>query len=395
MLDNLDIAEALAKKMLPKGIYDHIAGGAGEEITLNANREAYSRINFLPRVLNDVSNVDMQTNLLGLNVSNPIIVAPMSYHGLVNEEKEFATARACAQSGSLMIVSMMSNVALEPLAKVREGKFWLQIHLHKNRSITEQLIKRAEKAQYKAIVITVDIPLKGNRKRDLQNKFSFPANCIPANFTNEHNQVNDEALTFNPCATWEDIRWIKTVTHLPIILKGIMHPADALLAIKYKVGGIIVSNHGGRQLDSALACIEALPEIVKVIANKIPILIDGGIRNGNDIAKAIALGTQAVLIGRPILWGLAVGGETGVIEIINCLKKELGNTMRLLGYSSLTALRVEGNTVVVLPKTHDVTIELLIKQLNELSLEVSQLKNIIRNNSDKGSPYNTGLFPKL
>ena len=348
----LDKFELMAKQVLPKAIYDHIAGGAGDEGALHRNRQVYLDTILIPRILDDTSVVDVSAEILGVQCKAPIIIAPTSFHGLVSEEKEIGTALAAKNSDCIMIVSMMANTTLEDIAQTGNSLLWFQLHVHTEHSITEQLIKRAEKSGYKAIVVTVDIPQMGIRYRDIENEFKLPTHCVPANFKNPNSGTIDLAGTnFNPTATWDDVKWLKSVTTLPLLLKGVMHPEDAEKAVEHGVDSIIVSNHGGRQFDSAPSSIEVLPQISAIVKNQIPILIDGGIRSGSDILKAIILGADAVLIGRPILWGLAVGGKQGAQRVLDCLKQELLLAMRLVGCHSLSEVKNNRSSLVLSNRT--------------------------------------------
>jgi 4-hydroxymandelate oxidase len=347
--------EEEAKKILPPPIFDHIAGGASNEETLQRNLKAYSDVALVPRVLRKVKEVDASTEILGLKLRIPVVIAPMAFHQLCNPTKEIGTAKAAEEAGCAMVVSIASSTSLEEIASNTTAPLWFQLHIHPERAVMEQLIRRAETAGYKALVITVDIPQAGKKLRDIKNEFKLPENCLPMNFVEytgtvikdiDKFNINFSGLKFNPSATWEDIQWIKSLTKLPIILKGIMHPADALEALKQDVNGIIVSNHGGRQLDSSAATIEVLPSIINVIKRKIPILVDGGIRSGTDIFKAIALGADAILIGRPILWGLAVAGKNGVLQVMACLAEELQLNMQLTGCCSISEIRKQGASMI-------------------------------------------------
>lgn len=342
----IDKFEQEAQNILPPEIYDHIAGGAGNENTLRRNHQIYSEAVLIPRVLNGIVELNTEIELFGVKSKTPVLIAPTAFQTLINPEGEIATAKAAEKSGSIMVVSMMSGFTLEKIASVTSASLWFQLHIHTDFSITQNLIIRAEKARYKAIVITVDIPVMATRPRDIKNQFKIPEKCTPANLITDNGRINLSATEFNPCCSWEDIKKIKLITKLPVILKGIMRPSDAVKAIDFGVDGIIISNHGGRQLDGAAATLEVLPEIAKAIQGKIPLLIDGGIQYGSDVIKAIALGASAILMGRPILWGLAVNGQKGVEEVMNCLIEELSISMRLVGCNSVNDIKKEGHSLV-------------------------------------------------
>jgi len=354
-LINLNDYQLAAKQKLSQGIFDYIQSGADDEITKEENRLAFSRIWLLPRVLVNVSDITTNTDVLGIGINPPIIIAPTAFHGLAHPDAEIATAKAAENSNTLMIVSTMANTSLEDIKK-HVQKAWFQLYPYKNRSITKELVQRAERAGYLAIVLTADCPIMGNRENDKRNHFKLPKNCIAANFPSQLNDVSfktDESTVavytdnnFDNQFTWSDIEWLKSITKLPIILKGVLHPDDAELAIKYGVSAIIVSNHGGRQVDTTPSGIEILPKIANKVQKKIPILVDGGIRRGTDIIKALALGANAVLIGRPILWGLCVNGQEGVESILKILKKELVMNMALCGHPSISSICSAGDTVI-------------------------------------------------
>lgn len=344
----ISILEEKAKKKLTTEVYDHIAGGSGDEITLKRNHDIYMETALITRVLKgDVSPIT-SINVLGIDSKVPILIAPMAFHTLVSPEGEVATARAAQKAGCIMIVSMMSGITLEKISQSSTTPLWFQLHIHKEFRFTEQLIKRAENSGYKGIVITVDVPQKVKNSRDIKNHFNILEKCTPANFSEKKikgSSIIWEGTEFNSATSWEDILRIRSITKLPIILKGIMHPSDALKAVDAGIDAIVVSNHGGRQLDGAAATLEVLPEIAKAVGNRVSILIDGGIQSGSDIVKAISLGADAVLIGRPILWGLAVGGEQGVGQVIECISEEMALTMRLIGCNTIADIKNNNPTL--------------------------------------------------
>lgn len=352
---NLNHFEVKAKSVLSEMIYDYYASGACDEISIKNNRDAYDSIHLIPRILNDVSSRNLSTSILGQSISLPILIAPTSFHGMATTDAEVATARAAKATDTIMIVSTMSNTALEEVAAECTNKLWFQLYILNDRSATFDLVQRAEHAGYLALVLTVDSQVLGIRDKDLKNKFELPPHLEVKNLTtNEQFKQNISSLKINSTSqglfdktlSWKDIEWLRSITKLPIILKGILHKNDAHIALSNEINGIIVSNHGGRQLDTVIPPITALPKIAETISGKIPILIDSGIRRGTDIIKAIALGADAVLIGRPIIWGLAIDGTNGAIAVLNILKNEFDTAMALCGFSSIAELKEHGKEIL-------------------------------------------------
>lgn len=348
--------ENAAKEKLPQLVYDFFAGGSGDELTLYDNRWAFDQIKFRFRVLSSEEECDLSVNILDQDLSMPIFCAPIGFQGMVHTEGEVGTVKAANKQGISVITSTMSNSTLEEAAAVSKRPLWFQLYVYKDRIITESLVERAEQANYQALVITVDTPTTGQRERDLRNHFTLPPGLTVKNFEQYglHDLGKNKAALmeysrrlFDKSLSWSDIKWIKSITKLPIILKGIVHPDDARKAIDHGVDGLVVSNHGGRQLDSSIATIQALPEISDVVNGRIPLLIDGGIRRSTDIIKAIALGADAVLIGRPIIWGLAVNGQQGVERVLEMFRKELTMSMTLFGFSSINEIKKNGKNYLV------------------------------------------------
>lgn len=334
--------EALAREKLPQMVYDYFASGAEDEITVQDNRAAYSRIRLKYRVMVDVSRRNLSTTVLGQQISMPLIIAPTAFQCLAHPEGEVATARAAGAAGTIMILSTLSNSSVEDVAKAGNGSVWFQLYIYKDRGVTASLVQRVRTAGCKAIVLTVDAPILGRRERDIRNRFELPSNLtvknlMPSGLEKFPTGSEGSGLAayiesvIDPALTWKDVDWLCSITDLPVLIKGLVHPEDALRALEHGASGIIVSNHGGRQLDTSLPSIEALPEIVDAIAGRIDVLIDGGVRRGTDILKAIALGAKAVSIGRPVLWGLAVEGEPGVLHVLSLLRNELDVAMALCG----------------------------------------------------------------
>lgn len=341
---NLFEYESLAPQYLSQMALDYYASGAWDEITLRDNRAAYERYKLRPRMLIDVSQRNLTTKILGQSIQMPILIAPMAFQCLAHPEGELATAKVAAKLGTIMVLSTFSTKKLEDvaLASNLQKKLWFQLYVHRDRQLTRALVERAEAAGYQALCLTVDAPILGQRERDRRNKFTLPSDMELANLTAMANleipQTEDESGLFayfanqlDPALTWEDIEWLQSLTSLPVVVKGILRGDDAIRAVEHGAKGIIVSNHGGRQLDGAIATIDALSEVVAAVGNQVDVLIDGGIRRGTDILKALALGAKAVLIGRPILWGLAVDGEAGVRHLLELLRDELDVAMALSG----------------------------------------------------------------
>jgi 4-hydroxymandelate oxidase len=308
---------------------DFFAGGAGDERTLRANEIAFDRIRIVPRVLRATGDRDLRTALFGTEVAAPILVAPTAFHRLAHPDGEVATARGAADAGTLMVVSMAATVPVEEIAAT-DCPLWFQLYPQPDAAFTTSVVRRAEAAGVKAFVVTVDSPVFVHRPRDVRNGFlDLPAGMVCENMRDDSGRVRDIAM--DATLGWDVVDRLRGVTGLPIVLKGILHPADAELAVEHGVAGVIVSNHGGRQLDGVIASIDALPAIVKAVGGRLPILLDGGVRRGVDALAALALGATAVLVGRPVVWGLAAGGAAGVREVLDVLKAELDTALALAG----------------------------------------------------------------
>jgi len=335
---NLNDYQRLAQTLIEPAAWDYIMGGSDDEVTLRANRSAFEQIKLRPRMLVNGSDCDLHTTVLGTPVSMPILVAPAGYQCLAHPDGECATAQGAGMARTLMAASTFSTRSLEDIAQVASGPLWFQLYLYHNLELSAAVVQRAEAAGYRAIVLTVDLPVLGNREKDVRNKFVLPSHMRLANFLDEQHEPEQNSISIPFAPTWETLDWLKTLTSLPIIAKGILTAEDALLALERGVSGIIVSNHGGRQLDTALASIEALPEIVDVVAGRCEVYLDSGIRRGTDVLKALALGARAVLIGCPIFWGLAVNGAEGVQDVLEILRAELERAMVLSGHFSLETI---------------------------------------------------------
>ncbi len=320
--------EMLAQAHMEPSAWNYYQSGSDDEVTMRANRAAFERIRLRPRILVDVSTCDMRTIVLDTPVSMPILIAPTAFHSLAYLTGECATAQGAGRSGTLMVVSSSSTRSLEDIAREASGPLWFQLYVHDRKS-AEELVHRATKAGYRALVVTVDSPRWGRKERSIRSGFRLPQK---ANF------INAEATADVIPLTWESLAWLRSLTPLPLVLKGILTAEDAALAVEHGVDGIIVSNHGGRQLDTAIASIEALPEVVEAVNGGCEVYLDGGIRRGTDILKALALGARAVLVGRPILWGLAANGADGVSHVLELLRTELEAAMALSGHPTLESL---------------------------------------------------------
>jgi 4-hydroxymandelate oxidase len=334
--------ELLAKARMDPASWDFYAGGSDDEMTLRANQADFARIRLRPRVLVDVSHCDTSTSVLGLPVPMPLLVAPTSMHCLAHPEGECTTAQGAGAAGALMIASTDATRPLEEIAQAGSGPLWFQLYMYGSQEIARGLVRRAEATGYQAIVLTVDFPVMGNRERSKRHGVPMPPPpLVEANFVG----MAPESLKIVPM-TWETVTWLRSLTSLPILLKGILTAEDARLAVEHGVSGIIVSNHGGRQLDGVVTSIEALPEVVDAVAGHCEVYLDGGIRRGTDILKALALGARAVLVGRPILWGLAVDGAAGVQRVLSILHAELERAMKLAGCPTIASIN---RTLVKLP----------------------------------------------
>ena len=334
----IDDLENEARALLPQLVYDYYAGGAGDEWTLRENRRAFDRWVLRPRFLVDSSNVDLRTTVLGQAIDFPVMVAPTAFHRLAHTDGEPATARGTASAGTLMVVSTISTTSMEDVAAAVDSPKWFQLYMHKDRELTAELVKRALARGYSAIVLTVDTPKLGRRLRDERNSFTLPPGIGLANLEgiplpNEpgSNLFRYFADQLDIAITWETVAWLQEMATVPLLLKGILTGEDAGLAVDAGVQGIVVSNHGGRQLDGAPATLDVLPEIVEAVGGRAEVYLDGGVRRGTDVLKALGLGARAVLVGRPVLWGLATGGEEGVREVLSMLKAELELAMTLAG----------------------------------------------------------------
>jgi isopentenyl diphosphate isomerase/L-lactate dehydrogenase-like FMN-dependent dehydrogenase len=347
--------EALARSRMEPSAYDYFAGGAGDERTVAENRNAFDRLALRPRVLVDVSAIDPAVHLFGRSLSFPVLLAPTALNRLGHPEGEVAAARAAGAAGTAMVLSTTASSTIEEVAAAATGPLWFQLYVYRDRSVTYDLVRRAEASGYEALVLTVDMPRMGRRERDLRNRFALPPDVSirnleaagrpdAARWAADSSFLEYVHTLLDRTLTWESIGWLKSITKLPILIKGVLVGDDAARAIESGADGIVVSNHGGRQLDGAVATIEALPDVAARAGGRVPVLLDGGIRRGTDVVKALALGAAAVLIGRPYLWGLAAAGEAGVRRVLDLLRDELELALALCGCRTVSAV---GRSLVV------------------------------------------------
>jgi 4-hydroxymandelate oxidase len=363
-LINLAELEELVEKSLDKTTlapphFDYYRGGAADELTLKRNCQAFAEISIWPRMLVDISKRDMSLSIAGQQIDMPIVIAPTAFQALAHSQGELATAAAAKKLNTIMTLSTLSNHDIEEVAKAG-NHLWYQLYVYKDRAITKDLVARAEANNYKALVVTVDSPLLGRRERDIRNQFTLPPGLRAANLEkfalgNINKNKNDNqdsdlasyiASLYDTSLTWKDLEWIISLTKLPVLVKGVLRGDDAIKTVAAGAKGIIVSNHGGRQLDTTISTIEALPGIIAALEKgngsnshrEVEVLLDGGVRRGTDILKALAMGAKAVMIGRPVLWGLALSGQSGVEAVLNLLKSEFDLAMALSGCGNLAAI---------------------------------------------------------
>jgi L-lactate dehydrogenase (cytochrome)/(S)-mandelate dehydrogenase len=359
----------MAQRVLPKPVFDFTDGGAEDEVTLRRNESDFQRYSLLPRPLNGPGTPDLAIDLLGHRLSMPVMIGPTGLAGLMWPQGEAAAARAAAAAGTAYCLSHGSVCRLEDLPRIGTAPRWMQVFLYRDRSFTAELADRAAAARYDALVLTIDNQVLGNRERDIRNGFAIPpkfplldilamAGKLPwllrmrqelprisfGNYVREGEAIDVGSLAkrmsalLDPAMAWRDVDWLRGIWKGPLILKGILHPQEAREALQRGVDAVIVSNHGGRQLDGAASGIAALPAIVDAVDGRIPVLVDGGIRRGADVVKALALGAACCLIARPQLWGLAVAGEAGVSHALEILRRETARAMALMGAANIAAL---------------------------------------------------------
>lgn len=345
---NLAEFESAAATRLPRMVFDYYAGGAGDEVTLRTARAAWDAIQIRYRVLRDVSSRTLTTTVLGDALAFPLMVAPMAFQRLAHADGELATARAAAAAGVGMILSTLATTSIEDVRAAAAGPLWFQLYIYRDRGASRALVERAERAGCTALVLTVDSPLLGRRERDVRNAFRVTDDFTVPNLTGDPRAAlaaagahgGGSALArfvethWDSSISWRDVEWLRSVTRLPVLVKGIVRGDDAALALEHGAAGVIVSNHGGRQLDTSVASARALPEVADAMDGRGALLVDGGIRRGTDVIKALALGAHAVLLGRSVLWGLAIGGQRGVAQVLELLRAETDLALALAGCRS-------------------------------------------------------------
>ncbi|MFZ1219968.1 MAG: alpha-hydroxy acid oxidase [Chthoniobacterales bacterium] len=352
LLLNVAEYERAACESLPADVRDYFAGGALDEFTLKENVASWRRLPLYYRVLAGVGARQLETTVLGQKISMPICVAPTAFHRLACEEGEIATARAAKAAGTLFILSSLSNTPMEDVFAQAGSPRWFQLYVYKDRDVTRALVQRAEAAGAEAIVLTVDAPGLGTRERDMRNRFTLPAGLAVANLAPLGKGTMPEAnVTLDPISGsglaayvrdnfksdlgFDDLDWLGGCTRLPVVVKGVCRADDAQRCVEHGAKAIVVSNHGGRQLDAAPATCEVLPHVAEAVGDRCEVYVDGGIRRGSDVLKAIALGARAVLVGRPVLWGLCVDGQAGATQVLDILRRELDEAMLLCGCTRL------------------------------------------------------------
>lgn len=341
--------ELHAHTQLDDNAWAYFSGGAADEISLRANRTAWDALSLWPRVLRPLAGGHTRVPLLGRTLAHPILLAPVAFQRMAHPDGELAMAYAAAALGAGVVLSTQASVSVESVAQAvlpdpGRGPLWFQLYLQPDRGFTQALVQRAEAAGYEALVLTVDAPTSGVRDRERRAGFRLPSGVGPVNLAGLQTPASpplspgqsalfDGLLHHAP--TWDDIAWLQSITRLPVLLKGVLHPADARQAVSVGAAGLIVSNHGGRTLDTAPATATALPRVVQAVGGAVPVLVDGGIRRGTDVLKAMALGASAVLVGRPAVWGLANAGAAGVAHVLRLLRDELEVAMALTGCATL------------------------------------------------------------
>ena len=363
---------AKAQRQLPGPVFDFADGGAEDEWTLRRNESAFQDVSLLPRPLSGAKERDLSLSLFGQHISMPVMIGPTGLAGLMWPQGEIAAARAAATMGTVYCLSHGSVCRLEDVPRIGPAPRWMQVFIYRDRSFTEELANRAAAAGYDALILTIDNQMLGNRERDIRNGFTIPPKfklldllamagklswllrmrpelqrITFGNYVRAHETIDIGSLAkrmaelLDPAMSWADVEWLRKVWKGPLIIKGILHPDEAAKAVAHGVDGIIVSNHGGRQLDGATSSIEALPAVVNAVAGLVPVLLDGGIRRGSDVVKALCLGATCCLVARPQLWGLAIGGEQGVAHMLDILRREIDRSMALMGATCLDDLTLE------------------------------------------------------
>jgi 4-hydroxymandelate oxidase len=343
---SLSDLEAIAHRRMQPMAWEYVEGAAADELSLRWNREAYDHLRLNPRVLRDVGTVDTRVSVLGLELAHPILLAPTALHKLAHPEGELATARGAEAGEALMTLSTLASTTLEDVARATRGPLWFQLYVQKDKGYTAELVQRAEAAGYRALVITVDTPVDGARYRQQRAKFHLPEGVEMANLaglaTASGKKLDTEHGAFTNILpqrlTWKDVEWLQSLTKLPVLAKGVLNADDAVLAKKQGLAGVLVSNHGARNLDTVPASIDALPRITDAVGSDMTVLVDGGVRRGTDVLKALALGARAVLVGRPIFHGLSAAGAEGVTRMLAILRREFEMALALTGRARVAEL---------------------------------------------------------
>ncbi len=340
--------EALARERMDDAAWAWLQGGAADELSLRDNLEAFARLKLQPRILADMAGAHTRLELFGQAYAHPIFLAPVAFQQLAHPEGELATVQAASAMQAGMVVSTQASIALEDLARAAQGPLWFQLYIQPDREFTAALVRRAEEAGYRALVVTVDATVSGARNREQRSGFTLPPGVSTANLQGMRGlppqtaRAGESPLLASALVaaapTWADIAWLRSLTRLPILLKGVLAPDDARRAADEGMAGVIVSNHGGRVLDTVPASVDALPTVARAVGDRMPVLLDGGIRRGTDVLKALALGASAVLVGRPFMHGLAAAGALGVVHVLHILRTELEMGMALCGRRTLAEL---------------------------------------------------------
>ena len=341
--------EEAARRVLDRKLFDYVSGGARDEVTLRANEAGFARLGLLPRMLRGNEKRVTETTLLNSRASLPVLLSPTAFHKLMTPEGERATARAAAAADTILITSMAATVAIEDVvAASREAArhaaphIWFQLYIQPRRDVSEGLAARAAGAGAAALVVTVDSPVLGASDRNERNRFhDLPAGLRCENMRGLAGDGNVRSIEMSAALSWEHFAQLRDITDLPIVVKGVLHPDDAQIALDHGANGIMLSNHGGRQLDGVPATIDLLPSMAAAIRGRVPLLVDGGIRRGADVVKALALGATAVGVGRPVMWGLAAGGQDGASRVLEILRAELDDTLALCGADGTATLTPE------------------------------------------------------
>jgi 4-hydroxymandelate oxidase len=336
--------EPLARRRLSRMAYDYVRSGGADEITMRENRLAFERLRLAPRVLADVSQLDTRISLFGAELDHPILLAPIAYHRLYRREGELGTARGASAAGAAMVISSFTTTSIEEIARNTRAPIWFQLYVQRDRAFTREMVQRAVAAGCKAVCLTVDTPVLGCRYGQLSFGLPSQIECVHLRGLKLKSSAPTHSVggiydpLFDPAFDWRDLEWLRSIAGVPVLLKGVLSPEDGKRAIEHGADGIIVSNHGGRNLDLVPATIDALPRVVEAVAGRIPVLLDSGVRRGTDVLMALALGAKAVFVGRPYIYGLALGGAQGVERVVSILRSEFERAMALTGRRSIAEI---------------------------------------------------------